>query len=349
MLEHTSQASALAYVSPAATKQVDPSSSESVAWPPLTCTEGCGPVAPAGDALSCARGHRWPLRSGIPRFVPASSYADAFGLQWNTFRRTQLDSHTGVPLSRDRARRCIGEDGWAMLDRAAPPAQVLEVGCGAGRFTEVLLSTRAAVTSVDLSSAVEANQANCPQGPRHRIVQADVARLPFAARQFDLVLCLGVIQHTPNPERTIAQLYEQVRPGGLLVIDHYPFSVLAYLKSAPLFRAVFTRLPPATGLRWTKRVVDFFLPLHERFADRRVPRSLLARISPVVAYYSVLPLRIEDQREWALLDTHDALTDRYKHRRTPGQIRRTLERLGAEQIWCERGGNGVEARARRPM
>ena len=320
-----------------------------VAWPPLVCPEGCGPVHPSGDALVCAAQHRWPVRNGIPRFVPASNYADAFGLQWNTFPRTQLDSYTKVPLSRDRLRRCVGEDGWAALNRSGRPLQVLEVGCGAGRFTEVLLRTAAAVTSVDLSSAVEANQANCPQGDRHRVVQGDVFRLPFAPRQFDMVVCLGVVQHTPDPERTIAQLYENVRPGGLLVIDHYRYTIHAYLKTAPVFRALFTRLAPATGLRWTKRVVDFFLPLHERVAGRRIPRSLLARVSPVVAYYDSLPLRLEHQREWALLDTHDALTDRYKHLRTREQIRRTVEGLGAEDVWCEEGGNGVEARARRPL
>lgn len=318
-------------------------------WPPLVCPNGCGEVTPQGTALVCPSGHRWAVREGIPRFVPEHNYADAFGLQWNTFPRTQLDSYTGVPLSRDRLRRCVGEAGWAALsDAGRPPQQVLEVGCGAGRFTEVLLATRAAVTSVDLSSAVEANQANCPQGERHRVIQGDVFNLPFAPREFDVVVCLGVVQHTPDPERTIAQLYEQVRPGGLLVIDHYPFSPQAYLKTAPLFRAVFTKLPPDKGLRWTKRVVDFFLPMHEAVRGKRIPRSLLARISPVVSYYDVLPLSLEHQREWALLDTHDALTDRYKHLRTPAQIRRTLEGLGAAEVWCAEGGNGVEARGRRP-
>jgi len=186
-----------------------------VGWPRLVCPEGCGPLDERADALVCAQGHRWPVRDGICRFVPPSNYADAFGLQWNTFRRTQLDSYTGVPLSRDRLRRCTGEEGWTELNDARRPRQVLEVGCGAGRFTEVLLQTAAAVTSVDLSSAVDANQANCPQSERHRVVQADVVRLPFAPRQFDVVLCLGVVQHTPDPERTIEQLYANVRPGGL--------------------------------------------------------------------------------------------------------------------------------------
>ena len=69
----------------------------------------------------------------------------------------------------------------------------------------------------------------------------------------------------------------------------------------------------------------------------------------MLAYYQHLPFGDDLQREWALLDTHDQLTDSYKHFRTKGQIRRTLERMGAESIWCEYGGNGVEARCRRPL
>jgi hypothetical protein len=52
--------------------------------------------------------------------------------------------------------------------------------------------------------------------------------------------------------------------------------------------------------------------------------------------------------EWMLLDTHDAMTDVYKHRRTAREIRRVLEGLGAEDIHVAHGGNGVEASCRKP-
>src|SRR3989440_5015273 len=88
-------------------------------------------------------------------------YADAFGLQWNTFRKTQLDSYCGTNISLRRARRCIGPDAWAFL-QDHPGSEVLEAGCGAGRFTENLLATRAPVTSVGPSTAVGAQQGNLP-------------------------------------------------------------------------------------------------------------------------------------------------------------------------------------------
>jgi 2-polyprenyl-3-methyl-5-hydroxy-6-metoxy-1,4-benzoquinol methylase len=277
--------------------------------------------------------------------VPQTTYADHFGEQWKRYRRTQLDSFTGHPISRDRLRRCVGEAVWdAVEDR-----QVLECGCGAGRFTEVLLEQGARVTSIDLSEAVDANVRSFPDGPSHRVAQADIVALPFAKQSFDVVICLGVIQHTPNPEKTIERLYDHVRPGGWLVIDHYTYELGWYTKTAPIFRMVLKRLPTDISMRFTERLVDVVLPLHKRVAHNRL-RSIVSRLSPVLTHYETYPELDDDlQRQWALLDTHDSLTDYFKHFRTRGQVRRTLEALAMEQIWCEYGGNGVEARGRRPI
>lgn len=77
---------------------------------------------------------------------------------------------------------------------------------------------------------------------------------------------------------------------------------------------------------------------------------LLNRISPVISYYTAFPeLNDAQQEEWALLDTHDSLTDWHKHFRSRGQIHKLLAQLGAADIWCEYGGNGVEARAQKPI
>jgi SAM-dependent methyltransferase len=315
--------------------------------PEWYCSDHGQSLLVSRDQLICSKGHSFPIVNGIPRFVPSTSYADPFGAQWNRYRLTQLDSYTGQPITRDRVRRCLGENIWNDLRGK----EVLECGCGAGRFTEVLLATGAKVTSIDLSSAVDANALNCPIDSHHRIAQADILQLPFSPQQFDLVLCLGVIQHTPKPQETVAQLYRQVAPGGALVLDHYTYQIGWYTKTSPLFRAFLKRLPPQKGIAAAERLVDLFLPSHKRAATRsRLARALVNHMSPVVSYYTVFPELDDDlQREWALLDTHDSLTDWFKHFRTRGQIQRILEKLGAENIWCEYGGNGVEARACRPQ
>jgi 2-polyprenyl-3-methyl-5-hydroxy-6-metoxy-1,4-benzoquinol methylase len=308
--------------------------------PPYVCPRDGAALSDDGDTLRCAGGHAYDVVNGIPRFT-GDEYAQAFGRQWLAFRRTQLDSVTGTTLSADRARRCLGP-AWDELCGA----QLLEAGCGAGRFTEVLLGRGAHVSSVDLSAAVDANASNFPLDDRHRVAQADLRRLPFQAHTFDVVFCLGVIQHTPNPEETIAALYEHVRPGGWLVIDHYSRRLHWWLSSAPLFRMVLKRLPDDRGLAATESLVRVLLPLHRR--ARGTAATLLRRVSPVQAYYGKFPLDDAAQREWALLDTHDALRDWFKHFRSRAQIEAALTELGLEAVQVWDGGNGVEARGRRP-
>src|SRR4051794_14785696 len=52
---------------------------------------------------------RYPVIRFVPRFVPADNYSSSFGFQWNRFRRTQLDSTTGHPIS---GRRFFMQSGW---------------------------------------------------------------------------------------------------------------------------------------------------------------------------------------------------------------------------------------------
>ena len=308
---------------------------------------------PAGEAaIRGTCGCVFPIHLEIPRFVPNGSYANAFGLQWNAFPRTQLDSYSGTTISRDRLTRCLGGSLEPLRG-----ASVLEVGCGAGRFTEVLLDAGARVFACDLSAAVEANQANCGQHPGYFVCQADVMSLPIAAGAFDFVIALGMVQHTPSPEKTIAALAAAVRPGGLLVLDHYralgPLErLLNPLTPKTLVRTILLRLPPPLAFRATDAIVRWLLPVHRLLWRRgalvdRI-RAVWRRASPVFDYYDAFPELGEALADWARLDTHDGLTDYYKHRRSPQEIARALTAVGLEVVDSRAGGNGVEARARRP-
>jgi SAM-dependent methyltransferase len=284
----------------------------------------------------------------VIRAVAGDSYSTSFGLQWNAFRRTQLDSVTGTTISRDRLTRVLGGSLEPVAGRL-----VLEVGCGAGRFTEILLGAGARVVAVDLSSAVDANFANNGAHPQLLICQADVMSLPFAPAQFDVVVAIGMIQHTPDPERTIAELCAQVAPGGLLALDHYAPGGQGN-RSRRLLRPVMLALPPRVSLAAVRALVAGLWPLHRALirASRRVRGAgrlynLLARVSPVFDYQRSYPeLSPSRLRAWAILDTHDGLTDRYKHLRTAEEIAAALAACGMTQIETRYAGNGVEARAR---
>ena len=292
-------------------------------------------------------GSKFKIINKIPRFVSEENYTSAFGVQWNHYRKTQLDSYTGVPISEVRLKRCIGEEIFSNLKGKT----ILEAGCGAGRFTEVLLSKKSYVMSIDMSNAVEANQLNFPQNSYHNIAQADICSLPFMPNQFDLVICIGVIQHTKNPELALKSLYQQLKPGGWLIVDHYAFSWSHETQIAKkIARFFLKRMSTKNAFLISSYLTNFFLPLHRLGRRSRIWQALMRRLTPVVSYYNDIPeLADNHQLEWALLDTHDNLTDYYKHFTNKNKLIQALKNLGLKEVECWMGGIGIEGRGRKPI
>ena len=264
------------------------------------------------------------------------------------FPKTQLDSFTGLDKSEIRLARCLRGHLASLKDK-----RVLEAGSGAGRFTEVLLKYGAVVDSFDFSNAIEANAKNNGHHTNLILVQADIRKMPFPKASYDHVICLGVLQHTPNPEESIQCLWEMVRPGGALVVDHYLWKWRNILPppvggAEMIYRQLISRLRKNDRFKFVKALTDFWFPWHWRFKDSLFMQRILRRVSPVHFYYPHYKLRDRQMYyEWALLDTHDATTDFYKHHRKPLQIKKLLEEIGASDIVVEIGGNGVEAFCRK--
>ena len=302
--------------------------------------------------LTSKSGASYQIVKGIPRILKDfDNYSLAFGEQWLKWQKTQLDSYTNTFISRDRLFRCLGDKIINRLKYSKDPLQILEIGCGAGRFTEILLKFPSVkLTSIDLSNAVEANALNFPQNENHRVLQADLVELPFKIKQYDIVICLGVIQHTPNPEKTIEKLYEQVKSGGDLIIDHYTLDISRLTKiTSNILRLLIKRFSSKYRMKTVTFLVNIFFPLHRSIRNFPILQKIFSRISPIITYFHVYPQLTDNlQKEWSMLDTHDALTDWYKHMRSSKQIKSSLQKNGACNIMVWKNGNGIEARCSRP-
>lgn len=285
------------------------------------------------------------IKNGIPRFVPSDDYAGNFGLQWNRFRLTQLDSHTKLPLTSDRFwnnTRWKGEDVRGKT--------VLEVGSGAGRFTEILLQAGANVISFDLSSAVDANfNANAKKG-NLLLFQASVYDLPVKDNFFDFVLCHGVLQHTPEPERAYRIIFDKLRPGGRISIDYYlktwrlvPWSTPKYV-----WRPITSKMDPEKLLRIIRAYIPWWLPVDTLI--KKIPKigPVIGALTLVPCWnYYYLPLSKEQKKEWAIMDTFDALGARYDFPKTLREVEEMVRLENACDIEVFYGGNGVVANARK--
>jgi 2-polyprenyl-3-methyl-5-hydroxy-6-metoxy-1,4-benzoquinol methylase len=289
-----------------------------------------------GDGrLGCAAGHAFAVAGGLPRFVADDGYAASFGLQWQTFRDTQVDSATGASLSRDRFFRGTGWPARMEGER------ILEAGCGSGRFTEVLLATGAQVFSFDYSRAVDAAHEHfASRGAR--LCQASIYEMPYRRGSFDRVFCYGVIQHCPDVRAAFFALVEMVRPGGHLAVDVYDRRKLLF-NARYRIRWLTRRLDRERLLRFCRWVV----PLYMRAFPPVHPWNQL--FVPIKDYRGALPgMSRAQEEEMSILDTFDALSPAYDQPQSLGTMRRWCDEAGLVEANVRRGGNGIEVSARRP-
>lgn len=302
------------------------------------CPDSGAPLRREGDVL-VGGARSYPILHDLPRFVVSDNYAEAFGLQWNKFKRTQLDSHTGTPLSEERLVEGFGHDLTQLAGK-----RILEAGSGAGRFTEVLLRYGAEVYSFDYSSAVEANRENNMPNDRLTLFQGDIRHIPFPDDFFDAVVCLGVLQHTPDTRESLKELARVLKPGGELVTDHYKWHLGNFTSLHLVWWTIIKRLPREKQLRTTERLTKFFYPIHWRFRKSELAQKAIRRVSPLNFHYGVFDLSDDLLYEWSRLDTHDRNTDHFKRHVTRGQYERMLKSLGFSEVNVFVAHQGVVAR-----
>lgn len=218
---------------------------EMLAW--LHCPSCRSPLRPEASGACdkrrflCAGGHGFGIDEGVPLFCPElgvfpglARTARAFEARWRRFYPTP-----GYMTS------------WELLlDNIEPVTpdffqgkEVLDAGCGAGRFSRLALEMGAKlVFGVDLFPTRLA-AADLPHSAWHRI-QADIQRLPFS-RPFDYVMSLGVLHHLEDPAAGFQALAGFLKPGGHISVWVYGKEdndwILRWVD--PLRRRLTSRLP----------------------------------------------------------------------------------------------------------
>jgi 2-polyprenyl-3-methyl-5-hydroxy-6-metoxy-1,4-benzoquinol methylase/uncharacterized protein YbaR (Trm112 family) len=290
----------------------------------------------SGSLLCVSRAHRYPIRNFIPRFVTGSNYADNFGFQWNTFRRTQLDSYSGHPISAERFWKATG---WTPQQLAGQ--WVLDAGCGAGRFAEIALQAGAKVVALDYSSAIDACYANLNQHPNLHTIQGNIYALPFMKGTFPYVYSFGVLQSTPDVAAAFAALPPMVAEGGRLTVDFYEKSWKSMLLPKYWLRPITKRIPQqrlfAALQVWVPRLFGLSC------AVGRIPLvgPTLRYLVPVVNYTGILPLTKQQQLEWSLLDTFDWYGPAYDSPQTARTLAKWSRQAGMQQIEVTKAGHLV--------
>ena len=109
--------------------------------------------------------------------------------------------------------------GNAFIDWLSPPPNLrwIDIGCGNGAFTQVLVErcAPAAIEGVDPAEGQLTFARERLTTPVAQFRQGDAMALPFADDSFDAAVMALVVFFIPDPAKGVAEMARVVRPGGL--------------------------------------------------------------------------------------------------------------------------------------
>ncbi len=139
--------------------------------------------------------------------------------------------------------------GW--IDGLAPVAgrQVLDVGCGGGILAEAMAQRGARVKGIDLSEralkVAQLHQLESKAGVDYEKIAAEDLAAREAGR-YDVVTCMELLEHVPDPASTVAACAALAAPGGHLFFSTINRNPKAYLLAIIGAEYVLRMLPRGT-------------------------------------------------------------------------------------------------------
>lgn len=187
--------------------------------------------------------------------------------------------HEINPLRLDWIDRCIGIAG----------KRVLDVGCGGGILSESMASRGADVTGIDLSEkALSVARLHLLESGRNvrYLLQSAEDHARESAGQYDVVTCMEMLEHVPDPASTIRACAAMVRPGGTVF-----FSTLNRNPKSWLFAIVgaeyVLRLLPRGTHEYEKFIKPSELAQDARAAGLREAEMMGMSYNPLTQVYSL--------------------------------------------------------------
>lgn len=127
--------------------------------------------------------------------------------------------------------------------------RVVDVGCGGGILSEALAARGATVVGIDLGEkalgVAKLHQLESASSVDYRLVAAE-AYASEAPAAFDLVTCMELLEHVPDPASILSACAALAKPGGLVVIATINRNPKAYALAIVAAEYVLQMLPRGT-------------------------------------------------------------------------------------------------------
>jgi len=127
-------------------------------------------------------------------------------------------------------------------------ARLLDVGCGGGLLCESLARAGAQVTGIDLAPGMieVARLHAAEQGLAVNYQLLDADELARRGAGYDVVTCMEMLEHVPDPARMLATLASLVRPGGAVFVSTINRSLKSFLLAIVAAEYVLGLIPRGT-------------------------------------------------------------------------------------------------------
>ena len=128
--------------------------------------------------------------------------------------------------------------------------KILDVGCGGGIFSEALAETAKHVTGLDLGE--ESLQVAREHAADNNISNIEYVKTTVesyavsSSSRFDVISCMEMLEHVPEPESIIQSCRQLLKPGGSLFLSTLNRHPLAYCKAILAAEHILEVLPPGT-------------------------------------------------------------------------------------------------------
>lgn len=127
---------------------------------------------------------------------------------------------------------------------------VLDVGCGGGILADAMARKGAVVTGIDLATkSLRVAQLHALEAETPRIRYEEVAVEALAKRQpasFDVVTCMEMLEHVPDPESVVKACAELVKPGGWVFFSTLNRNVQSFAQAIVAAEYLLNLLPRGT-------------------------------------------------------------------------------------------------------
>lgn len=177
------------------------------------------------------------------------------------------------------------------IDRNAGLAgkRVLDIGCGGGILSESMAAVGAHVTGIDLSEkALGVARLHLFESGQ-KVDYHHASAEEFAAQhagEFDIVTCMEMLEHVPDPASTVAACAQLVRPDGHVFFSTINRNFKAYLFAVLGAEYILKLLPRGTH-DYAKFIMPSELARYCRQAGLEIAELLGMSYSPLTRVYSL--------------------------------------------------------------